>query len=174
MPTSIPRNFMPAMFRPRGIIQAGRTDLTRLWSAKIQTISLRWPAFRQPRVDNQRKDKRVESYLVRCLDGGSSPPISTDKKMAFQLCWGPFSYLWRHALAGQALPLLNPSQLRWQPLSGACGLRLRLRPVATLLQLPGGSLADAPPRRLMPPTGFALKSYPHFVPHFLGRFRTRT
>ena len=24
--------------------------------------------------------KRVESFLVRCLDGGSSPPISTDKK----------------------------------------------------------------------------------------------
>ena len=23
--------------------------------------------------------------------------ISTDKKMAFQLCWGPFSYLWRWA-----------------------------------------------------------------------------
>ena len=34
-------------------------------------------AIRQARADNQRTDKRVESYLVRCLDGGSTPPIST-------------------------------------------------------------------------------------------------
>ena len=94
MPTSIPRNFMPAMFRPRGIIQAGRTDLTRLRSAKIQTISPRWPAFRQPRVDNQRKDKRVESYLVRCLDGGSSPPISTEN--ASQIPWEVFFQIVPH------------------------------------------------------------------------------
>ena len=31
-------------------------------------------------------------------------------KNGSQLCWGPF--LWRYALAGQALLLLNPSQLR--------------------------------------------------------------
>ena len=112
MPTSIPRNFMPAMFRPRGIIQAGRTDLTRLWSAKIQTISLRWPAFRQPRVDNQRKDKRVESYLVRCLDGGSSPPIST--KTALSCAEGRFCGDTPLLCSGAllclgALPLLYPA-----------------------------------------------------------------
>ena len=28
-------------------------------------------------VENQSQTKRVESCLVRCLDGGSSPPIST-------------------------------------------------------------------------------------------------
>ena len=28
-------------------------------------------------VENQSQTKRVESSLVRCLDGGSSPPIST-------------------------------------------------------------------------------------------------
>ena len=28
-------------------------------------------------IENQSQTKRVESSLVRCLDGGSSPPIST-------------------------------------------------------------------------------------------------
>ena len=38
---------------------------------------------------------------------------------------------------------------------------LWLRPVSALLRLPCGSLADAPPRRLMPPSGFALREpYP--------------
>ena len=31
-------------------------------------------------VENQSKTKRVESSLVRCLDGGSSPPNSTNRK----------------------------------------------------------------------------------------------
>ena len=56
-----------------GRMHAG-TPLNR---AKTQGIRTRWPAFRQPRPDNQRKDKRVESFRVRCLDGGSTPPIST-------------------------------------------------------------------------------------------------
>ena len=119
MPTSIPRNFKPAMFRPRGIIQAGRTDLTRLWSAKIQTISLRWPAFRQPRVDNQRKDKRVESYLVRCLDGGSSPPISTDKKNGLPAMLGAiFLICGDTRLQGKRFPFSTPVSCADSPFQG--------------------------------------------------------
>ena len=48
-----------------------------LSSAKIQRISQGWPVRRQSLVENQSQTKRVESCLVRCLDGGSSPPIST-------------------------------------------------------------------------------------------------
>lgn len=50
---------------------------TPLNSAKTQRISCSWPVSRQPAADNQRETKRVESWLVRCLDGGSSPPSST-------------------------------------------------------------------------------------------------
>ena len=53
--------------------------VTPLSSAKIQGISLEQPVLRQLPVENQSETKRVESYLVRCLDGGSSPPISTIK-----------------------------------------------------------------------------------------------
>ena len=42
------------------------------------------PRLRQAEVDNQRRNKRVESSLGRCLDGGSTPPIST-KKAVFGL-----------------------------------------------------------------------------------------
>ena len=52
---------------------------TPLNPAKTQRISWHWPVFRHLPADNQRKTKRVESCLVRCLDGGSSPPISTGK-----------------------------------------------------------------------------------------------
>ena len=38
---------------------------------------MKWPACRQFPPDNQVWDKRVESFWMRCLDGGSSPPIST-------------------------------------------------------------------------------------------------
>lgn len=50
---------------------------TPLNPAKTQRISWSWPVFRQTPDENQRGTKRVESRLVRCLDGGSSPPIST-------------------------------------------------------------------------------------------------
>ena len=53
---------------------------TPLNRAKTQGIRVSSPAFRQAGSDKQRKDKRVESFLVRCLDGGSSPPISTKKQ----------------------------------------------------------------------------------------------
>ena len=57
---------------------------TPLKLPKSQRISCGWPVFRQTASDNQRKNKRVESRLVRCLDGGSSPPISTTS-IDFQL-----------------------------------------------------------------------------------------
>ena len=63
-------------------------------------------------ADNQWKDKRVESPSWLCLDGGSTPPISTEKKTASSYAARPFSFQWRYAPAGQALLLLNPSQLR--------------------------------------------------------------
>ena len=56
---------------------------TPLNSAKIQRISLEWPVRRQFTVEKQSQTKRVESSLVRCLDGGSSPPISTRIKYEF-------------------------------------------------------------------------------------------
>ena len=161
MPTSIPRNFMPAMFRPRGIIQAGRTDLTRLRSAKIQTISLRWPAFRQPRVDNQRKDKRVESYLVRCLDGGSSPPIST--KTALSCAEGRFCGDTR--LQGKRFPFSTPVSCADSPFQGhaACALGsgrwLRCIDFIAEVSLPLATAADA---------AFGLR--PQIVPPFCTPF----
>ena len=59
-------------------------------------------------ADNQWKDKRVESPSWLCLDGGSTPPIST--KTALSYAEGRFCGDTR--LRGQALLLLNPSQLR--------------------------------------------------------------
>ena len=87
MPPRLRHDVYPSSFRPvqsgsRGIIKTGCAPQTPLRDAKIQRISPRWPVFRQPRADKQRKNKRVESYLGLCLDGGSTPPIST-KKLAF-------------------------------------------------------------------------------------------
>ena len=59
-------------------------------------------------ADNQWKDKRVESPSWLCLDGGSTPPISTDKKMAFQLCWGPFSISGDTRLQGKRFSFSTP------------------------------------------------------------------
>ena len=56
---------------------------TPLPPAKISRISRNWPVFRQVPADNQRKTKRVESCLVLCLDGGSSPPSSTESETVF-------------------------------------------------------------------------------------------
>ena len=47
---------------------------------KKETLERKWyviDAAGKPLVENQSQTKRVESCLVRCLDGGSSPPIST-------------------------------------------------------------------------------------------------
>ena len=59
--------------------------------AKTQRISCGQPVFRHSAADNQRKNKRVESLLVRCLDGGSTPPISTEKCLSD--AWEAFFYL---------------------------------------------------------------------------------
>ena len=37
-----------------------------------------------PLLENQGQDKRVESILVPCLDAGSNPAISTDKRKIIQ------------------------------------------------------------------------------------------
>ena len=58
---------------------------TPLHPAKIQRISWNWPVFRQIPADKQRKTKRVESCLVLCLDGGSSPPSSTKKDITYDV-----------------------------------------------------------------------------------------
>ena len=68
----------------QGYHSNGTLRRTPLKPAKIQRISLCWPAVRQAKAENHRMDKRVESCLVRCLDGGSSPPISTTS-IDFQL-----------------------------------------------------------------------------------------
>ena len=86
---------------------------TPLKPLKSQRISPRWPVFRQPWTDNQRQTKRVESSLVRCLDGGSSPPIST--KTALSCAEGRFCGDTRLpskrvcSLCLGALPLLYPA-----------------------------------------------------------------
>ena len=86
---------------------------TPLNSAKLQRISPGQPACRHSRDENQRPDKRVESHLVRCLDGGSSPPIST--KTALSCAEGRFCgdthLLGKRvcSLCLGALPLLYPA-----------------------------------------------------------------
>ena len=77
----------------RDIIRQFLHGWMSLKPAKIQRISFAWPAARQCVADNQREDKRVESLLVLCLDGGSSPPISTKKESFGTL----FSFYWRWA-----------------------------------------------------------------------------
>ena len=85
---------------------------TPLNSAKPQRISPGQPACRHSRDENQRPDKRVESHLVRCLDGGSSPPISTKTALSYaegRFC-GDAPLLCSGALLCLgALPLLYPA-----------------------------------------------------------------
>ena len=83
---------------------------TPLNPAKTQRISWHWPVFRHLPADNQRKTKRVESCLVRCLDGGSSPPISTGKTDN-QSIIGISTIL--NALFGVVFILLYQSVLNW-------------------------------------------------------------
>ena len=54
-------------------------SLTPLRWLKIQGIRIRWRVCPQLFHENQWQNKYVESTLVLCLDGGSSPPISTNK-----------------------------------------------------------------------------------------------
>ena len=100
---------------------------------------MRWPVRRQSPVENQSQTKRVESCLVRCLDGGSSPPISTDKKKLSRNGW---AFLFVEIY-------LNPCQLRCQPLLGAYLLPLRSSRASPVLQLFIKSLADADGAALM-------------------------
>ena len=85
---------------------------TPLNSAKPQRISPGQPAFRHSGNENQRQAKHVESHLVRCLDGGSSPPIST--KEALSLLRASFVEMHRcfaavYYICLGALPLLYPA-----------------------------------------------------------------
>ena len=89
-------------------------SLTPLGLRQDQGISGGWPAFRQSSVENQRKAKRVESCLVRCLDGGSSPPSSTRKGMTER---HPFS-CGAKPDGGHQAGFSNPRPLRGHPLSG--------------------------------------------------------
>ena len=117
-------------------------------------------------ADNQWKDKRVESPSWLCLDGGSTPPISTDRKRPSSYAGGLFLSVEIRACGAGASPS-QPQSASLTALSGARGLRLRLRPVAPLLQLPVGRLAPAPPRRLTAPSGCALKmAYLFCTPFF--------
>ena len=56
-------------------------ETTLLPLIKFQGISRDQPVFRHVTDENQRENKHVESCLVRRLDGGSSPPISTEKRL---------------------------------------------------------------------------------------------
>ena len=56
-------------------------ETTLLPLIKFQEISRDQPVFRHVTDENQRKNKHVESCLVRRLDGGSSPPISPEKRL---------------------------------------------------------------------------------------------
>ena len=70
---------MPSMHRYTGYRSRRMPVRTPLMHVKLLRISLKWPAGRQLYSDNQRPDKRVENFRMVCLDGGSSPPISTNK-----------------------------------------------------------------------------------------------
>ena len=61
----------------RGIIPNGLRARTPLLRTKIQRIRIGWPVSRQSLPHNQRENKHVESFLVVCLDPGSTPGIST-------------------------------------------------------------------------------------------------
>ena len=50
---------------------------------KNQEIRIQWRVCPQLLPDNQRQNKYVESTRVLCLDGGSSPPISTAEFVFF-------------------------------------------------------------------------------------------
>lgn len=56
--------------------------MTLLRRLKFQGIRIQWRVCPQLLPENQWQNKYVESTRVLCLDGGSSPPIST-KKAAF-------------------------------------------------------------------------------------------
>ena len=58
-------------------MQNGMPRWTPLKPVKPQRLRVWWPVFRQPLPYNQRKNKHVESRLVRRLDSGSSPLTST-------------------------------------------------------------------------------------------------
>ena len=117
-------------------------------------------------ADNQWKDKRVESPSWLCLDGGSTPPISTDRKRPSSYAGGLFLSVEIRACGAGASPSQPQSAALTAPFRGTRP-SLPLRPVAPLLRLPCGSLAPAPPRRLMPPSGCALKmAYLFCTPFF--------
>ena len=96
----------------------------------------------------------------------SSSPISTDKKNGLPAMLGAiFLICGDTRLQGRRVLFPNPlSHSATSPFQGECGLRLWLRPVAALLRLPCGSLADAPPRRLMPPSLRPQRTAPHLYP----------
>lgn len=53
--------------------------MTPLRQLKTQGIRIQWRVCPQLLPENQWQNKYVESTRVLCLDGGSSPPISTNK-----------------------------------------------------------------------------------------------
>ncbi len=158
---------------------------TPLKQVKTQGISLGQPAFRHSAADNQRQDKRVESLPARCLDGGSTPPISTDKKMAFQLCCGPFSTQCRNAPAPQPGAHSQPSVAfcdislpgRMRPSlsapAGGCAASTSLRKSRRRSATAADAAFGLRPQRIVPP--FCTQLFAQFcTPLFWGDSGTRT
>ncbi len=66
---------------------------------KLKKLSYKWIVFNQLIIENQLKTKRVESYLVACLDEGSIPSDSTFALRSSELMKsevGLFNFLYSH------------------------------------------------------------------------------
>ena len=69
-------------------------------------------------ADNQWKDKRVESPSWLCLDGGSTPPISTDRKRPSSYAGGLFLSVEIRACGAGASPSQPQSASLTAPFRG--------------------------------------------------------
>ena len=69
-------------------------------------------------ADNQWKDKRVESPSWLCLDGGSTPPISTDRKRPSSYAGGLFLSVEIRACRASASPSQPQSASLTAPFRG--------------------------------------------------------
>ncbi|MDD6151181.1 MAG: hypothetical protein PUB45_02470 [Bacteroidales bacterium] len=104
---------------------------------------------------------------MRCLDGGSSPPISTDKKKASSYAGGLFLVSGDTRLRGKRFSFSTPVSFADSPFQGhaACafgsGRWLRCIDFLAEVSLPLATAADA---------AFGLRPLivPHFTPHFAG------
>lgn len=72
-----PAGLSACYVRHMGYHSSGMRSLTPLRRLKFQGIRIQWRVCPQLLHEKQWRNKYVESTRVLCLDGGSSPPIST-------------------------------------------------------------------------------------------------